>query len=605
MTTNFYYQDEFKNLIISSKVIEDPNHVDDLSYHSSTSPHLSNYIADMTNLKSIKINGCNYISHNLLHLAHLQSLEILFASLVNTHYLRYLDRLTSLSIVSCGLNKVPDELINLSNLNHLSISGNKIEYIPQYLYELNKLRTLNLSDNNILEISSDVNHLINLVELNLSHNRLEYVPDEIFRLVSLKKLDLSCNSIVKINPHPVTNDRMLDLNLEHNYIRIFDFVLGLHKLQKLDLGDNKIKRIPKDFHLMHQIRKLSLRRNELNDKSGLVAGSRLMLPPNLFYLNLNNNSLNFLSRATTQIANSLSRLKILDISSADLFNVPEFIFRSSNLKKLNLSMNSLTFLGNIYQLPKLTHLNLSCNLISAVPNNLNQLRQLLVMNFSQNRLHQEQVNQIRLMLPNARHDFRGNFINETRTPVNRNVYTDSENVHTTSITKSVEESFNYLLEKEPVLSLNRCIVELNTDHILSARIKKIIIEYTNNNNQHVITKMTYAKLFCYVWSFIASSDEETATELKKILSDEVKSSIGMCFIGRLTRLLNVLSGFDPRIKISISDTEQISNIIINVKNKLIENDKYTEDLHREQVRAQLKELSYPDSLIEEWIAYIE
>ena len=41
-----------------------------------------------------------------------------------------------------------------------------------------------------------------------------------------------------------------------------------------------------------------------------------------------------------------------------------------------------------------------------------------------------------------------------------------------------------------------------------------------------------------------------------------------CYTGRLTRLVNVLNGYYEDIKIHISDSEQISNIIISIKNKL-------------------------------------
>jgi hypothetical protein len=56
-----------------------------------------------------------------------------------------------------------------------------------------------------------------------------------------------------------------------------------------------------------------------------------------------------------------------------------------------------------------------------------------------------------------------------------------------------------------------------------------------------------------------------------------------CFTGRMSRLINCLNGFDNHIIINISDTEQIGNIIILIKNKLIAENKYTIELHKEIV----------------------
>jgi hypothetical protein len=55
---------------------------------------------------------------------------------------------------------------------------------------------------------------------------------------------------------------------------------------------------------------------------------------------------------------------------------------------------------------------------------------------------------------------------------------------------------------------------------------------------------------------------------------------GVCFTGRISRLVNCLSGFDDIINIGISDSEQLGIIISVVKNHLLDTGTYTLELHR-------------------------
>jgi hypothetical protein len=72
----------------------------------------------------------------------------------------------------------------------------------------------------------------------------------------------------------------------------------------------------------------------------------------------------------------------------------------------------------------------------------------------------------------------------------------------------------------------------------------------------------------------------------------------MCLTGRLTRLLNTLTGFYDDIELQISDSEQITNIIMSLKNK------YIDDELKYQVKKELVERQYSESIIEEWLEYL-
>ncbi len=73
----------------------------------------------------------------------------------------------------------------------------------------------------------------------------------------------------------------------------------------------------------------------------------------------------------------------------------------------------------------------------------------------------------------------------------------------------------------------------------------------------------------------------------------------MCFTGRLTRLLNVLVGFYDDIEIQISDSEQITNIITSLQNKISDNNEL-----KVAIKKELIERQYNETIINEWLDYI-
>jgi hypothetical protein len=92
-------------------------------------------------------------------------------------------------------------------------------------------------------------------------------------------------------------------------------------------------------------------------------------------------------------------------------------------------------------------------------------------------------------------------------------------------------------------------------------------------------------------------------EIKLILNSEMKDDECKCFTGRISRLINCLNRFDPEIVINISDSEQISQIIILIRKQLGE--LYTVEKHKELVRHELEERHFDKHKIDEWIESIE
>jgi hypothetical protein len=89
---------------------------------------------------------------------------------------------------------------------------------------------------------------------------------------------------------------------------------------------------------------------------------------------------------------------------------------------------------------------------------------------------------------------------------------------------------------------------------------------------------------------------ESQEDLWKRLNEELSESDCKCYTGRLSRLVNVLNGYYLDIRIMISDSEQISNIIISIKKRLLDEKEIKDECIKE-----LKERGYDEELIGLWV----
>ena len=136
------------------------------------------------------------------------------------------------------------------------------------------------------------------------------------------------------------------------------------------------------------------------------------------------------------------------------------------------------------------------------------------------------------------------------------------------------------------------------DNILTESTKQSLFEYSKYEDIHSILNVTFKEVLLYVWQIIKTHND--SNQIKQILNEEMNDSICKCFTGRLSRLINTLNGFDSRISIKISDSNEISNIIIIAKNK------HTNiDDQKTYIIKELKEREYSDDIISEWLSYLE
>ncbi len=141
------------------------------------------------------------------------------------------------------------------------------------------------------------------------------------------------------------------------------------------------------------------------------------------------------------------------------------------------------------------------------------------------------------------------------------------------------------------------------DTILTEGTKEILLEYQSSTDVYSVLDITFAELLMYVINRIDIN--EYKDEIKNILNIEMNESVCKCFMGRISRLVNCLAGFDPLVSIQIADNEQIANVISIAERNLIIENTYSVESHKDSVRKQLEELGYSSTIIEEWIQNIE
>ena len=180
---------------------------------------------------------------------------------------------------------------------------------------------------------------------------------------------------------------------------------------------------------------------------------------------------------------------------------------------------------------------------------------------------------------------------------NNMFYNNKQNVHNHHIQNSFRNSLNNILKDKQLLDLTIIKQQILENSILTEQTKREILNYCDDSTEHTSFLITYSDLLIYVWSRIITSPN--ADEILSILNQEISDGLCMCFTGRLTRLLNTLVGFYSDIELQISDSEQITNIIMGLKNKFPSGKEL-----RDAVRKELYERQYSESIINEWLDYI-
>lgn len=347
----------------------------------------------------------------------------------------------------------------------------------------------------------------------------------------------------------------------------------LKNLYEFKYTDGYIDKIPLPIINVINLQELYLYNNKLTSLSGIG---------NLVNLKLFDCSSNRLTIIPPEIGNLINLEKFYCYDNL-LTNIPLEIFRLINLIKFYCSNNRITIIPpEIGELNRLETFFCHNNNITVIPQEICNLHNLLFFECYNNPIEHMSPNIIR-------------FLNN----YGQKLYADSQSVHNHCIQKCIKNSIKNILNHKPIITNH--IDYILSDTILESFTKESLIEYSKDLTIHSELNITFNELLLYVINRIEINDNRD--EIKNILNQEMKDAFCKCFTGKISRLVNCLNRFDPEVIINISDTEQITNIIILTKEQLGIN--YSLDEHKRLVIISLKERNFSDDVIEYWINFIE
>ncbi|MFQ6655826.1 hypothetical protein Gotur_026215, partial [Gossypium turneri] len=333
------------------------------------------------------------------------------------NFLEISSRLVSLSLRNCNLSgHFPTENLLSPKMQSIDISDNDFlngqlpEFpannalqslshfytnfsgkLPQSIGNLKFLTYLNLDDCNFFgPIPSSIANLSHLVNLHLGGNMLSgSIHSSLFTLPSLKTLYLGENQLVgKIDEFPNASSSSIErLYIGNNYLTglIPKSILQLPSLERLYIGGNSFSSMKLDMFVQLK----NLKGLHLSNVSLLIeSDNRSLTFPQLESLMLRSCNLT----EFPEFIKRQDKLVDLDLSNNHIRGVvPNWLWKSS-LSRLELSFNMIDFPKQLplndanFSFPMLTELDLrSCN-ISAFPEFLKSLENLVFLDLSNNKI---------------------------------------------------------------------------------------------------------------------------------------------------------------------------------------------------------------------------
>ena len=437
---------------------------------------------------------------------------------------------------------------------------------------------LHLSLKDLTYIDPNIKYFINLQELYMLYNQIKEIPKEIQYFTKLNKLILSDNKIKEIPIEIQYLIKLEILSLSNNQIKeIPKEIQYLTQLQELDLHNNKITELPKEIQYLTQLLVIKVSSNQIEE-----------IPKEVEYLTklqelyLYKNKIKEIPKEIQY----LTQLQILDLYRNQIKEIPKEFRYLTQLEILSLSNNQIKEISYIIYLTQLQGLYLYYNQIKELPLEIINLRNITYFIYSNNPIE------------NLLNPIINRFIQriENRGGNIHNLYNDTQNVHSSSIQQSIKDSI-YNLMKE-VKDGNK--INYLDDNILSIQTKEALIEYSKDNQIHSQLECTFEEVLQAVLLEINNLPNNLQTEVKNRLNEEMEDGLCKCFTGRLSRLVNSLSGYSDKVSIKISSTEEIGNVISIMK------DKYNEiNEVKMNVEKELLERGYEKEVIDEWITYID
>ncbi|RHN58876.1 putative non-specific serine/threonine protein kinase [Medicago truncatula] len=395
---------------------------------SSSGDEWGRALSLLEGVRVLTMSSCNLSGAIDSSLAKLQSLSVLrlnnnkLSSKVPDSFAN-LSNLTILEISSCGLNGFfPKDIFQIHTLKVLDISDNQnlSGSLPDFS-PLASLKYLNLADTNFSgPLPNTISNLKHLSTIDLSHCQFNgTLPSSMSELTQIVYLDLSFNNFTGLLPSLSMSKNLTYLSLLGNYLSgnlpsnyfeglinlvsinfginsfngdVPSSVLTLPSLRELKLPHNKLSGILGEFHnasspllemidlsnnylqgpiplSIFNLRTLRFIQLSYNKFNGTVKLDVIRRLSNLTVLGLSyNNLLIDVNFKDDHNMSSFPKLRVLDLESCKLLQIPSFLKNQSTILSIHLSDNNIEgpIPKWIWQLESLVSLNLSHNFLTGL-----------------------------------------------------------------------------------------------------------------------------------------------------------------------------------------------------------------------------------------------
>ncbi len=280
---------------------------------------------------------------------------------------------SALDLGGLRLDRVPDEIADLTGLTELLLNDNRITALPDWIGSLPNLTTLRLDSNRLAELPGTMNRLTSLTRLDVGQNWFTELPGWLGGLTGLTSLDLRGLQLRKLPDWLGGLSDLTELDIGSNQLVELPTWLSRHtRLTRLSASGNMLTEVPDWIFDLGALRKLTLHGIGLTELSARIADLN-----GLTWLYLGGNKLTSLPDRIGE----LSALTGLYLFNNDLVSVPDSLANLHDLAVLMLDANRLAELPSwISGMGKLTHLGISGLQLQALPawiakfNELTELR---------------------------------------------------------------------------------------------------------------------------------------------------------------------------------------------------------------------------------------
>ncbi|CAM9220260.1 unnamed protein product [Ectocarpus sp. 4 AP-2014] len=162
-------------------------------------------------------------------------------------------RLRMLEILDAKKNRLqdcPEAIGSLSLLKRLELDGNRLEVLPPSLSQLTQLEVLTLSSNHVYQLPNEIVGLAKLKTLDVNGNMLTHLPPG-FGALRLRSLKLSYNRLETLRHEvfrPKLNGTLRQLWLSNNnLLQLPDSFVELSKVQEVQMDSNPYKSPPPEL----------------------------------------------------------------------------------------------------------------------------------------------------------------------------------------------------------------------------------------------------------------------------------------------------------------------------------------------------------------------